>query len=92
MLTLILIDDQYVQNVVLSFEKSPNSQNHSSSDSHHLTKKILSAKFPILPTVLKHPNCPFAPKENFLRKLPNLSITYVCLLSSIMRMCFVKNP
>ena len=39
MLTLILIDDQYVQNVVFSFEKSSNGQNHFSSDFQHSTKK-----------------------------------------------------
>ena len=38
----ILIDDQYVQNFVSSFEKGSNGQNHSSSDSHHPTKKISS--------------------------------------------------
>ena len=39
MLVLILIDVQYSQNAVFSFEKSLNRQN-SSSDSHHLAKKI----------------------------------------------------
>ena len=39
MLTLILIDVQYLQNVVFSFEKVLNSHNHSSSDSHHPMKK-----------------------------------------------------
>ena len=34
MLTLILIDNQYVENVAFSFKKSSNCQNHSSSDSH----------------------------------------------------------
>ena len=38
MLILILIDIQYLQNVVLSFEKGLNSQNHSSSGSHHQIK------------------------------------------------------
>ena len=37
MLILILIDVQYLQNAVFSFEKF--CQNHSSSDSHHLVKK-----------------------------------------------------
>ena len=35
MLTLVLIDVQYIQNVVFSFKKGSNGQNHSSSDSHH---------------------------------------------------------
>ena len=39
MLILILIDVQYSQNAVFSFEKGSNHQNHSSS-SHHLVKKF----------------------------------------------------
>ena len=39
MLILILIDAQYSQNAVFSFEKFLNRQNHSSSGSHHLVKK-----------------------------------------------------
>ena len=39
MLILILIDVQYSQNAVFSFEKFLNPQNHSSSGSHHLVKK-----------------------------------------------------
>ena len=35
MLILILIDVQYLHNVIFSFEKGLNGQNHSSSDSHH---------------------------------------------------------
>ena len=35
MLILVLIDLQYIQNVVFSFEKGSNGQNHSSSDSHY---------------------------------------------------------
>ena len=67
MLTLILIDDQYVQNVVLSFEKSSNGQNDSLSDSHHSTKKFPQQNFPFPPTISKPLNCPLAPKENFWR-------------------------
>ena len=37
-----LIDVQYLQNVLFSFEKSLNGQNHSPLDSHHHIKKILS--------------------------------------------------
>ena len=40
MLVLILIDVQYSQNAVFSFEKFSKQQNHS-SDSHHLVKKSL---------------------------------------------------
>ena len=39
MLILILIDVQYLQNAVFSFEKFSISQNRSSSGSHHLAKK-----------------------------------------------------
>ena len=39
MLILTLIDVQYSQNAVFSFEIFSNHQNHSSSDSHHLVKK-----------------------------------------------------
>ena len=49
MLVMILIDVQYLQDVVLSFEKGWNGQIHSSSDSHH-SKKNIPAKFPIPPT------------------------------------------
>ena len=38
MLVLILINVQYLQKVVFSFEKGLNAQNHSSG-SHHLIKK-----------------------------------------------------
>ena len=91
MLTLLLIDDQYVQNAVLNFEKTSNDQNHS-SDSHQPTKKFPQQNFPFAPTISKPLNCPFAPKDNFLRKLPNISITFAYLLFSIILMCFIKNP
>ena len=39
MIILILIDVQYSQNVVFSFQKFSNRKNHSSSGSHHLVKK-----------------------------------------------------
>ena len=45
MLILILIDVQYLQNVVLSLEKGSDDQNHSSSDSLQLIKKFLAPKF-----------------------------------------------
>ena len=40
MLILILINVQYSQNSVFSFEKFLNCQNHSSSGSYHLVKKF----------------------------------------------------
>ena len=63
MLILILIDVQYSQKAVFSFEKGWNGQNHSSSGSHHLGKKSSPAKFltPFPPQLWKkrgefHPN------------------------------------
>ena len=41
MLILILIDIQYSQNAVFSFEKGLNRQNHSSSRFHQPVKKFL---------------------------------------------------
>ena len=46
MSVFILIDVQYLQNVVFSFENSSNDQNHSSSDSNHRIENFLPAKFP----------------------------------------------
>ena len=40
LLILILIDVKYLQNIVFSFEKGLNGQNHSSSGSHHPVKKF----------------------------------------------------
>ena len=42
---LILIDVQYLQNVVFSIEKSLNGQSHPSSDSHHQIKNTISKIF-----------------------------------------------
>ena len=49
MLILILIDAQYLHNIVFSFKKGSHFQNHSSSGSHHLIKSHPAAKFPISP-------------------------------------------
>ena len=95
-LTLILIDVQYVQNVVFSFEKSSNGQNHSLSDSDHPTKKFTPQNLP-LPQMGRSPlsrnailNCRFTPNKDFLEKLANISITFVYLLFPIMLRCFSK--
>ena len=45
MVILILINVQYLQNVAFGFEKFLIRQNHSSSDSHHVIKKIPPAVF-----------------------------------------------
>ena len=50
MLILILIDVQYSQNAVFSFEKFSNRQNHSSA-SHHLVKSRPPPPPPLLPAV-----------------------------------------
>ena len=52
MLIFILIDVQYSQKAVFSFEKGSNRQNHSSSGSFHLVKKFPPVKFPIPPNPL----------------------------------------
>ena len=39
MLILILIDVQYLQNIVFNFQKSSNGQNHYTSVFHHPIKK-----------------------------------------------------
>ena len=49
MLILVLIDVQYSQKAVFSFEKGLNRQNHSSSGPHHPVKKFPPAKFLIPP-------------------------------------------
>ena len=50
MLILILIHVKYLQNVVFSFEKGSNRQNHSSTGFHHLAKKISSKISDLPPT------------------------------------------
>ena len=45
MLILILVNVQYIQNVVFSFQKGTNGLNDSSLDSHHLSKKIPQQNF-----------------------------------------------
>ena len=49
MLISILIDVQYSQKAVFSFEKGLNGQNHSSSGSHQSVKNFPPAKFLIPP-------------------------------------------
>ena len=50
MLISILIDVQYLQNVIFSFEKDSSGQYHSFSGSHHLVKKSPS-KIYLTPTL-----------------------------------------
>ena len=58
MLILILIDVQCLQNVVFSFEKGSNGQNHSLSDSYQLIKKSPAVKFSIPPYWEDFPDIP----------------------------------
>ena len=46
LIILILINVQYLQNVVFSFQKGSSGQNHSLSDSHHPIEKSPPANFP----------------------------------------------
>ena len=50
MLILILIDVQYLQKAIFSFEKGSVGQNHYSSGSHHPVKKVPQQNFPSPPT------------------------------------------
>ena len=52
MLILILIDVQYLQNVVFSFEKGLDGQNYPSSSSHYLIKKKKTSKISYSPPSL----------------------------------------
>ena len=54
MLMLILIDVQYLQNVLFSFEKGSNGENHSLTDSYHPMKKSPS-RISHLPTGQEFP-------------------------------------
>ena len=47
-LIFILIDVQYLQNAVFSFEESSNGQNHSSSSFHHPIKNSRKISHPLL--------------------------------------------
>ena len=55
MLTMILIDVQYLHNVCFSFEERSNGQNLSLSDSQHEKLKNLTKKIPYPPLL---GNCP----------------------------------
>ena len=70
MLSLILINVKYLQNLVFSSEKSSNVQNHSLSDSHHSIKKfplqnLLSPIFifRLYPMYFNQPHCSMHIKE-----------------------------
>ena len=54
MFIFILIDVQYSQMAVFSFEKGSNRQNHSSSGSLHPVKKVPPVKFPIPPNPYRY--------------------------------------
>ena len=56
MLILALINAQYLQSVVFTFEKSSNGQNCSSSDSQYPVKNSPQAKFLISPLLKESPH------------------------------------
>ena len=63
------------------------------TDSDHPTKFAIApnGEIPLSRNaILKTLNCPFTPKEDFLEKLTNISITFVYLLFPIMLRCFSK--
>ena len=64
MLISILIDVQYLQNIVFSFEGGSNGQNQSSSGSHHLIKKFPSQQHFWFPPVGGIPPLPFNTFKN----------------------------
>ena len=68
MLTLILIDDQYVHDVVLNFEKIQMVKMTPRLIPTTQQKKILSAKFPIAPNYFRTPLLPISSKREFFEK------------------------
>ena len=79
MLILILIDIQYSQNAVFSFEKGLNRQNHSSSRFHQPVKKFLPSNISDSPATggiyphpyryLENPTVYRNQKKNFTEKV-----------------------
>ena len=63
MVILIIIDVQYLHNVVFGFEENWNGESHCSSDTHHPIKQSPQVKLPIPPTVGKFLPTTF---ENYL--------------------------
>ena len=55
MLILILIDVQYLQNIVFNFQKSSNGQNHYTSVFHHPIKKNRKISYSPNLEVFPHP-------------------------------------
>ena len=72
---LILIDVQYLQNVVFSFEKVSNSQNYSSSGPHHPMKKMLS------PSKISPPNVTLFPQPLMLFRKPGNMLYFLSVMS-----------
>ena len=70
MLILILVNVQYLQNVVFSFEKGSSCQNHFVSDSHQPVEKFPLVNFPSPP--------PLTTIWKTLNKGPSL-LNFICL-------------
>ena len=95
MLILISVNVQCLQNVVFSFQKGSNSQDHSSSDSHNPIKKLLYSKIFNCPHLREFPPTPeyylvktwvshLHHKTIFGNKKAKVKITFVYLLCTIM--------
>ena len=92
MLVLILINYQYSQNVIFSFEKSSNGQNYSPSDSHPSDKKVLTQqKFFILPLNAIWKTLPPPPPPHQILTHPMKKFFYNKTSHSPFQ-CYVENP
>ena len=92
MLVLILINYQYSQNVIFSFEKSSNGQNYSPSDSHPSDKKVLTQQnfsFPLL--MLYGKPCHPPPPPHQILTHPMKKFFYNKTSHSPFQ-CYVENP
>ena len=84
MLILILIDGQYSQKAVFSFEQGLNHQNHSSSCSLHLVKKSPPVKSPVFPHKEKFTplHTPYCYLENPEKSCISTFVAYITISSS----------
>ena len=93
-LILILMNVQFLRDVVSSFEKGWNSQNHSSSDFRKPMKNLLHSKIfnclhlgkfsPTPNGIWKKPELFICMTRGFLKKITKVKITFVYMLGTIM--------